>query len=399
MAESKARLMAGNFSITGTATGGLDSADVNVLITSNSSDLDSADVQTIAGPLSNRNMVINGSMVVSQRGTSFVGLNGYGLDRWVFSGSHDGAVTVTQDTTVPPGQGFQNSIKFDVTSADTSIAAAQFYQFFQRIEGHNVAHLEWGTANAKSVTLSFWIRSNVTGTYNVYFLNNDINRFCPVNYTIDSANTWEKKTITIAGDTTGTWLTNNSIGLYVLFNLALGSNNLTGTNATWATSGAGISGTTQANLLSSDSNELYITGIQLEAGSTATPFEFENVGNILAKCKRYYQRYNRQANYSGLGMAVPWSTTNANLMWFMEVEPRANPTIEYGHLSHFDYFGVTGAGAGGGPTGFSNSGWAGGNNMDIGFTGSGFSAARAMLIEFDNTATNLPAFLAINAEL
>ena len=278
----------------------------------------SADAGGITGP----NLIINGNMTVSQRGTTFADLanGGFGVDRFIIFHSDDGAVTVSQDTTVPAGQGFKNSMKFDVTTADTSIAAAQYYQFAQKIEGQHMAHLEWGTSNAKSVTLSFWIRSNLTGTYNVYFLNNAVNRYHPVNFTIDSANTWEKKIITVAGDTSGTWLTTNGVGMFVLWNLALGSNYLTGTNATWGTAGPGVSGTTQANFLSSTSNELYITGVQLEVGEQATPFEHRSIGDELIRCQRYFCK-TTQVRYSSYGATYNY------VNWEFPVEMRTNPTI------------------------------------------------------------------------
>ena len=279
--------------------------------------------------LGRRNLIINGGMTVSQRGTTFADLasGGYGVDRFVVFHSDDGAVTVTQDTTVPAGQGFKNSMKFDVTTADTSIGAAQFYQFSQKIEGQNMAHLEWGTSNAKSVTLSFWIRSNLTGTYNVYFLNNATDRYHPVNFTIDSANTWEKKIITVAGDTTGTWLTTNGVGMFVLWNLALGSNNLTGTNATWGTAGPGVSGTTQANFLSSTSNELYLTGVQLEVGEQATEFEHRSYAEELRDCHRYFCKYVAQAQYFNFAIGRSYNTTNGTSVMSTPQPMRALPTL------------------------------------------------------------------------
>jgi len=241
-----------------------------------------------AGGITGRNLIINGAMQVAQRGTSFADLSGYGLDRFQVGSSDDGAVTVTQDTTVPSGQGFKNSMKFDVTTADTSIGAAQYYQFFQKIEGQNVAHLMFGTSDAKSITLSFWCRSNKTGTYSVNFMNNAADRFNPNNFTINSADTWEKKTITVSGDTTGTWLTTNGIGLYVIWNLALGSNYQDGTNGTWGS--ADYASGAIVNFLDSTSNEFYITGVQLEVGDKATPFEHRSFGEELALCQRYYEQ-------------------------------------------------------------------------------------------------------------
>ena len=423
MAESKARLMAGNFSITGTATGGLDSADVNVLITSNSSDLDSAAVNTLVAAAdynrSNRNLLMNGDMQIAQRfavdhggtgASSFTGINSttYTIDRWRYAVSSDAAVTLTRDTDVPAGEGFPASFKVDVTTADGTIGASQLAHIQTAIEGKDLQHLAYGTSSAKTLTVSFWVKSTKTGTY-CFFLrkaSGGTNYTFTKEYTISSGSTWEKKTITIAPDSNiqaanGAIYNDINLGFRVGWVLADGSN-FHGTDNTWEADNSGNARTStsnQVNFLDNTSNDFYLTGCQIEIGSTATPFDFMPQDIQATRCKRYYQRYNRQANYAGLGMAVPWSSTNANMMWFMEVQPRVNPTIEYGHLSHFDYFGVTGAGAGGVPTGFNNSGWAGGNNMDIGFTGSGFSTARAMLIEFDNTATNLPAFLAISAEL
>lgn len=283
------------------------------------------------------NLIINGGMTISQRGSTFADLgNGYyGIDRFIIYHSDDGAVTVSQDTTVPAGEGFKNSMKFDVTTADTSLGSSQYYQFSQKIEGQNMAHLEWGTSNAKSVTLSFWIRSNLTGTYNVYFLNNAANRYYPVNFTIDSANTWEKKTITVAGDTTGTWLTTNGVGMYVVWNLALSSNYLTGTNATWGTNDSGVSGTTQANFLSSTSNELYITGVQLEVGEQATPFQHEDIGATLKKCQRYFYSFDLQSLQAHPMWAYAANSLSTRLTFptTMRAQPNGSITGTYGNNS------------------------------------------------------------------
>lgn len=241
----------------------------------------------------NRNLILNGGMAISQRGISHPALSGYGLDRFKASSSSDGAVTVTQSTTVPSGEGFKNSMKFDVTTADTSLSASQYYQFFQPIEGQNLAHLMFGTSDAKSVTLSFWCRSNKTGTYVTTFMNSAADRFNPNNFTISSANTWEKKTITVTGDQSGTWLTTNGIGMYVIWNLALGSDFDDGTNGTWGAGDYGSGG--NVNFLDSTSNEFYITGVQLEIGSQSTPFEHRSYGEELALCQRYYQTMARGA--------------------------------------------------------------------------------------------------------
>ena len=242
-------------------------------------------------------------MQVAQRGTSFADLNGYGLDRFGVGSSDDGAITVTQDTTVPSGEGFKNSMKFDVTTADTSLGAAQFYQFFQKIEGQNVAHLMYGTSNAKTITLSFWCRSNKTGTYVTTFMNNAADRFNPNNFTISSANTWEKKTITVTGDQSGTWLTTNGIGMYVIWNLALGSDFDDGTNGTWGASDYGSGG--NVNFLDSTDNEFYITGVQMEVGDTVTPFEHRSFSDELQRCMRYYEKSYPYSVAPGTAISYP----------------------------------------------------------------------------------------------
>ena len=358
---------------------------------------DSADVLTLSAPLTNRNIIINGAMAVNQRnGVPAAGGAGtFPVDRFKINGSNDGAVTATQSTDVPTNKGFTNSIKFDVTTADASIGATQFYHFYQGIEGNNIAKLKWGTAQAKTVTASFWVKSNKTGTHNFGLFNQPNDRFFNSDYTISSANTWEHKTITIPGDTTGTWSTTTAASLYISWYLLLGSTYNDGTSdGAWATADYGTGN--QVNVLDNTSNEFYITGVQLEEGSTATEFEHEDFGTTMLKCKRYYQRYTRQANYAGLGLATPWDTTNGNIPFWLEVEPVSNPTVEYNNLNQFDYFGVTGTGSTGNPTALTNAGWSGGNNLDIGFTGSGFVAARAMHVEFN--ATGSDAYIAFNSE-
>jgi len=228
-------------------------------------------------------------------------------------------------------------MKFDVTTADTSIGASQYYQFYQKIEGQNVAHLMWGTSDAKSVTLSFWCRSNKTGTYVITFMNNAADRLNPNNFTINSANTWEKKTITLSGDTTGTWLTTNGIGLYVIWNLALGSDYQDGTNGTWGSADYGSGAT--VNFLDSTSNEFYITGIQLEVGEQATPFEHRSYGDELAKCQRYYYQttYRGAGDTTLLSGTVASGTTAAQCGDSFPVTMRSAPAVGYsGSITAYD---------------------------------------------------------------
>ena len=408
--ESKGRHLAGNLTRQGKPIL-LDSAQLNVQLTESNNvldsaeilaipglgSIDSADVLTISAPLTNRNMIINGAMAVNQRGgVPAAGAHQtFPVDRFKIQSDNDGVVAATQSTDVPANKGFTHSMKFDVTTADTSIGAGQYYHIFQAIEGHNAARLRWGTASAKAAVASFWVKSSKTGTHNFVVFNTAGDRFFNSDYTVSSADTWEHKTITVAADTGGTWNTNNLASVYVSWYLALGSTYDDGTSdGAWGSADYGTG--SQVNLLDNTSNEFYLTGVQFEIGSSATEFEHEDFQVTMTKCKRYYQRYNRQANYAGLGLAVPWSTTNGNIPFFLEVEPRANPTVEYNNLNQFDYFGVTGTGSTGNPTALTNSGWSGGNNLDIGLTGSGFVSARAMLVEFN--ATGSDAYIAFSSE-
>jgi hypothetical protein len=202
-------------------------------------------------------------------------------------GATTGKFTVQQNAgSVTPPTGFTKYLGI-TSSTTTSASATDIYTFSQIIEGNNIADLLWGTANAKSVTLSFWIRSSTTGTFGGNIRNQNGDRSYPFTYTISSANTWEKKTITIAGETTGTWQTDNSQGIYIWFNIQVGSNFTLSSTGAWQSSGAyGASGCT--NLLTSSGATLYITGVQLEAGTSATDFEFLPYDVNLRRCFRYF---------------------------------------------------------------------------------------------------------------
>ena len=243
-----------------------------------------------ASPYVLKNRIINSAMVIDQRNagaavTINTGSNIYTLDRWQAQGTSSAGVYTVQRSTTAPSE-FVNSLLVTVTTADASLAAADLYSIGQFIEGFNVADLGWGTANAKTVTISFWVRSSVTGTFGGSVGNSAFNRSYPFTYTISTANTFEYKTITIAGDTTGTWLTDNGIGVRLYFGLGVGSN-LSGTAGAWA--GVGTTSATGAtNLMATVSATFYITGVQLEIGTSATPFERRLYGQELVNCQRYY---------------------------------------------------------------------------------------------------------------
>ena len=244
--------------------------------------------------LSNRNLIINGAMQVAQRGTSTTGITSgtaYNtVDRFQFGVINAGTYTIAQSTTTPDG--FSFSTKIDCTTADTSVAADHAVFFQQKIEGQNLQLLQKGTSSAKKHTLSFYVKSNKTGTFTVHIKDNDNSRSISKTYTIDSANTWERKTIVIDGDATGALDNDNAYSYQIRWFLAAGSNYTSGTmNSTWASqTTANIVSSSQVNLSDSTDNEWLITGIQLEVGEQATPFEHRLFDDELDRCKRYYQK-------------------------------------------------------------------------------------------------------------
>lgn len=245
-----------------------------------------------ASGLSNRNLVINGAMTINQRGTQTGVRNSYGVDRFKISGVGAQLFTYSQSTTVPSGQGFSYSTKLDVTTADTSLAAGDYVLFRQRFEGQDFQHLKYGTSDAESLTLQFWVRSPKTGTHIVELYHQDAAYVNGQAYTITSANTWQKVVLTFVGYQTTAITNDNTVGFAVQWWLMAGSTYSSGTLAsnTWhnVTSGAANRAVGQVNVVDSTSNEFYITGVQLEIGTSATPFEHENYGTTLAKCQRYF---------------------------------------------------------------------------------------------------------------
>ena len=286
-----------------------------------------------------RNLIINGNMAIAQRATSVTGITGTGydtVDRWRTDVATAGTWTQTQDTDVPTGQGFANSVKMDCTTADASLAANDRIFLGQRIEGFNVQSLAKGTANAKSTTLSFWVKSNKTGTYIAELFDSPNSRQISAAYTISVADTWEKKTITYAGDTSGVLANDNDIGLMVQFWLAAGSTYTSGTlNTSWAANTNANRAVGQVNLADSTSNYINITGVQLEANTTATPFEYLQYGQQLALCQRYYWRW---TDVHSLVNAVAYTTTAFYGVLSFNTTMRAAPTFAVSSASHFNIF-------------------------------------------------------------
>jgi hypothetical protein len=233
-----------------------------------------------------KNRIINGAMVVNQRNAGVVAnltTDTFSVDRFRMVGSVASKFTGQQSTTAPAG--FNNSLLITSSSAYT-VGSAERFVTGQYIEGYNVADLGWGTANAKTVTLSFQVYSSLTGTFGGAIRNSAGDRSYPFSYTISSASTWTSISVTIAGDTSGTWLTDNNAGMNVAFNLGSGSTLLT-TGGAWA-SGSYFGTTGSVSLVGTNTATLYITGVQLEVGSSATGYEYRQYGQELALCQRYY---------------------------------------------------------------------------------------------------------------
>jgi hypothetical protein len=276
-------------------------------------------------------LFINGKMQVAQRGTSGTLASGYEtVDRWETVMSSAGTWTVSQSTTVPSGEGFAHSQKLNCETADASLDASNFLLWRQKIEGINLQHLKYGTSSAEKLTLSFWVRSAKTGTY-IVELNNDNSggaKKQSQSYTISSADTWEKKTITYAGDTATAFANTTNAELLVYFWLAAGSTYTGGgsLNTSW---NSGVATNTRAvgqvNLADSTSNDWYITGVQLEVGDKATPFEHLTFDEESSLCKRYYQQY------SGFHAMTMWTygRTNGSMQFVLEKEMRTQPTSSY----------------------------------------------------------------------
>jgi hypothetical protein len=291
----------------------------------------------VANNLPFRNIIINGDMSIAQRGTSFTGLgNGgsaYTVDRfkWTEEGTITNEWTITQDTDVPTGQGFATSLKVDCTTADASLDANSIQYLEQRVEGQNLQYLKYGTANAESLTLSFWVKSNKTGTYTINLVNTDAaTRYSSQTYTISASNTWEKKTLVFSGDTSSGFDNDNGNSFIVQINLAAGTNKSSGSPQTWNTSVEANRAPGQVNLADNTANEFYITGVQLEAGTTASDFEFLPVDVNLARCFRYFQSLD--LGQLGFGFAtanLQWMYINVGLATVM----RANPTATQGATS------------------------------------------------------------------
>lgn len=278
-----------------------------------------------------RNMITNGDMQISQRGTSFASMgNGdtqYTLDRfgWFEEGDHGAAeITITQDTDVPTGQGFAKSLKAVCATADTSIDAGTIAYLSQKFEGQFLQHLAKGTSSAKSTTLSFWCKSNLTGTFTISVIDQDNTRMFSTSYSPASANTWEKFIINIPADTTGALDNDNASSYRINWNLQAGTNKSNGALASaWEAQAEGDRAVGQTNFYSSTDNNWYITGVQWEVGDTATDFEFLPFDVQLRRCMRYCQKWDFSANNNMIAVGRTLSSNRVDLWYQHKVPTRA----------------------------------------------------------------------------
>jgi len=279
-----------------------------------------------ASPFGLKNRIINGDMRIDQRnaGASLTPTTDgqYTLDRFQVYISQSSKFSVQQNAgSVTPPAGFNYYAGITSLSAYT-VGSSDYFCFVQNIEGYNIGDFAWGTASAKTITISFWVRSSLTGTFGGSIRNGAANYSYPFTYSISSANTWEQKTVTIAGPTSGTWTTVNTSGLQLILGLGVGSTN-SGTAGAWTGSSV-LSATSATSVVGTNGATFYITGVQLEVGSTATPFERRLYGNELANCQRYFQKY---GDYEAVGVAK--DTTAAIFSYPLFPTMRAAPTLTF----------------------------------------------------------------------
>jgi len=275
--------------------------------------------------LSNRNLIINGAMQVYQRGSQAGVRNTYAVDRFKLLGSGSQLFTYSQSTTVPSGEGFSYSAKLDVTTADTSLAAGDYQLLRYIFEGQDLQHLKYGTSGAKSLTLQFWVRSPKTGTHIVELEHTDAGFFNSQSYTIAVANTWQKVTLTFDGYQTTSITNDNTDSFRVTWWLMAGSTYSGGTlsSNTWQSTTANRA-VGQVNVVDSTSNEFYLTGVQLELGEQATPFEHRSYADELQRCMRYYEKSHLDCQYFMNGSSGAQVQRQTN---YFQVQKRASATL------------------------------------------------------------------------
>ena len=331
-----------------------------------------------------RNRIINGNMVIDQRNagasvTPTSGTASFIVDRFSILGTQSSKFTAQQNAgSVTPPPGFSNYLGITSSSAYTSISS-DLFRLFHTIEGYNIADFAWGTASAKSITLSFWVRSSLTGTFGGCLQNQTNNRAYAFTYTISASNTWEYKTITIPGETSGTWYTNNTLGLAINFDFGSGSSKQISPGSWQAVDANAATGCT--SIVGTSGATLYLTGIQVEVGTQATPFDRRPYGQELALCQRYFWRTDDTGSYPSFGSGVAESTTRSLIHINHPVAMRAAATASYaGTLYMNDSADHT-------VSSIVNTYWSP-NSTGIRFGTSGLTAGRGVFAYLEATGTN-----------
>jgi hypothetical protein len=343
-----------------------------------------------------KNRIINGAMVIDQRnaGASIsVSSNSgtqFSADRFLVQGTSAEGVFSAQQLSATPPTGFRNYVRIQTTTASASPASGSLYAMSQIIEGFNIADLGFGAAGASTVTFSFWIRSSLTGTFSGSLKNgNSYNRSYPFTYSISAANTWEQKTITVAGDTTGTWQTGNLGGLIVYWDLGCGSSLLSTANSWQAGNFNGVTSSTR--LISTLNATMDITGVQLEKGSTATSFDYRPYGTELALCQRYfYKIVGNTSPSAGIGSGFSTASTTARVYVKYPVNTRTAPTVSFGG-TFFAYDGGLGT-----VTSLAINAGDQSCSLDLTCSGGGLTAFRGNVPNLSSASTD---FLQFSAEL
>ena len=284
-----------------------------------------------------RNLIINGDMSIDQRNggasQTIASANTYYIDRFLAREVTDGALTIDQDTTAPDG--FTHSMKITTTTADASLSSTQRAYVVQKIEGYNISKLAFGTSSAKTITISFYVRSSLTGTFSGSILNEGENRSYVFEYTINSADTWERKTITIAGDTSGTWDTDNTVGMLIYFSMGMGST-YSGSAGAWSGNQL-FASTGSTNLVSTLNATWFMTGLQIEQGDSATPFEHIPFDVNLQRCQRYLQKFTcSDSSFNCFGTGIKTTSSAAEIPVPLKTTMRAKPSVSSSGLRYRD---------------------------------------------------------------
>lgn len=303
---------------------------------------DQANFYNVGQTVGFRNRIINGDMRIDQRNlgaavTGFSGGGKYTVDRWAVWAT-GGALTAQQSTLVPPG--FDKSLSVTVTTADATLDAGDYYLISQAIEGNNIADFNWGSANAKAITISFWVRTSVTGTYSGAVRNASANYTYPFQFTVNQANTWEYETITIPGPTSGSWNADNTLGMYLWISMATGTlySDVAGA---WTTKANVVGASSSINMIATNGATFHITGVQLEVGLTATNFDTRFHGTELMFCQRYYMRYQLTGSFPFVGRTLSDNRVQLNLP--LRYQMRTTPSLVSSDITAVNniYFGTS----------------------------------------------------------